>query len=190
MTSKELEETKAYWESFPEAPCSISWRWMDEVGFEFQTTIRAWTPSNLFSQTEKVKSAIIDLGGKPISTQQKVTPAPVAQIQEHDELGLPVVNEEGEPSMVNLPKGTAVYTIKGWYHGQTKAGEDALKVVVNEKPYNGKYGHYVFHPPFSEWKQWPLAGDPPGLFEVKGYTQVIIRDPEEGKKYPEIVSIK
>ena len=185
-----IEDTKKYFEGFPEAPASDSFKWVDPQGFEHLTTIRAWHIKPLLNTYVEAQIAILELGGKPISSQQKVTPAPVTQIQEKVD-GLPVTDPDGNPSMINLPPGTALYSIKGFYHGKNKAGDkDFLCVVVNEKPHNGKYGHKVFHPPFSDWKAWQVAGDPPGLFSVPGYGHVVIRDAAEGEKYPEIVDLR
>lgn len=189
---KELQETKDYWSGFMEAPVSDSFKWVDPQGFEHLSTLRAWSPSNLISQFTKFQSALLAMDCKPISSQQKVTPAPAAQIQERDDLGLPVIDGDGKPSMINLPQGVAVYTIKGFYHGNNKAGDkDFLCVVVNEKPHNGKFGHKMFHPPFNDWKAWPIStGDTPGLFSVPGYTKAVIQDPEEGKKYAEVLELR
>jgi hypothetical protein len=185
-----LQETKEYWAGFPEAPASDSFKWVDTQGFEHLTTIRAWTPSNLFSQMGKMQAAIIATDGKPVSTQQKVTAAPVAQVQEKID-GMPVVDADGNPMMIPLPANEKLYTIKGFYHGQNKdKTKDFLKVVVEEKPHNGKYGHNVFHHPFNDWKAWPLAADPPGLYSMPGYGHVVLRDPKEGEKWAEVVDLR
>jgi hypothetical protein len=89
-----IEETKAYFEGFPEAPCSDSFKWVDPQGFEHLTTLRAWHFKPLMNAYTEAQMTIIELGGKPISTQQKVTPAP--QVQEKDENGVPVVDQEGQ----------------------------------------------------------------------------------------------
>lgn len=183
-----IEETKKYFEGFPESPASDTFKWVDAHGYEHMLTLRAWHVKPLMNAIEEAQVVIAEIGGKPISTQSKVSPAP-PMVQEKDETGTPVVDQEGNPVMspVNMLPGEVLCTIKGFYHGQTKAGKDALKVVLEDKPYNGKYGHYVFKPPFGDWQKWAVAGDPPGLFQVPGYGHAILRPPEGDGKYPEIV---
>ena len=177
-----IEDTKKYFEGFPEAPASDSFKWTDAQGFEHMLTLRAWHVQPLMKAIGEAQVEIFAVGGKPAG---QVLPAP-AKIQERDEIGTPVVDGEGKPVMVDLPKNTRLFAVKGFYHGVTKSNKDVLKVVVEEKPYSGKYGHVVFDAPFAEWKAWPLAGDPPGLFSVKGFGHVVIVDPAEGEKYPTI----
>lgn len=183
-----IEETKAYFSGFPEAPASDTFKWVDSAGFEHLLTLRAWHVKPLMNAIEEAQVVIAEIGGKPISTQSKVSPAPPV-VQAKDELGTPVVDQEGKPVMeqVNMLPGEVICAIKGFYHGQTKNGEDKLKVVLADKPYSGKYGHYVFKPPFTDWQSWPLGGDPPALFTKPEYGHAIVRPPEEGGKYPEIV---
>lgn len=187
-----IEDTKKYFEGFPEAPCSDTFRWVDPQGFEHLMTLRAWHINPLMTAITEAQVEILGLGGIPAG-KQSVSPAPAAQVQERDENGTPVVDPEGKPVMASLPAGTSMYTVKGMYHAQTKAGKDALRVVVEEKPHNSKYGHYCFHPPFSDWKNWPLAASEgtPALFAPPpGCGHVIIRDPQDGGKYPEILEFR
>jgi hypothetical protein len=183
-----MDAVHEYWKNFPEAPASDSVKWVDPQGFEHLSTVRAWSPEKLFKAIENLQVLVLGIGGKPSG---QVKPAPVAKVQERDENGTPVVDPEGQPVMINLPSNTHVFTVKGFYHGQTKNGKDICKVVVEEKPYSGKYGHATFHPPFADWKTWPVAGDPPGLFAPPaGCGHVVIRDPEGESKYPEIVEFR
>jgi hypothetical protein len=187
-----IEETKQYFENFPEAPASDTFRWSDPQGFEHMLTLRAWHIKPLLKAIGEAQAEILVAGGKPAG--QSVKPAPVATVQERGDDGLPVIDGEGQPVLIALPANTHVFTVKGFYHGQNKdKTKDFLKVVVEEKPYSGKYGHPVFHPPFAEWKTWPYPADgaAPGLFAADPkYGHVVIRDPEGDGKFPEIVEFR
>ncbi len=185
---KYLDDTKEFWAGFPEAPCSDTLKWVDARGYSHMLTLRAYSPHLLLKQIGKTLDGIGEIGGFPAD---QVKAAPVVQIQEKDGMGTPVVDGDGKPVMVDLAGGGKVYTVRGFYHGVTKSNKDVLKVVVDEKPYSGKFGHICFHPPFSEWKSWPLAGDPPGLFAPPaGSGHVVIQDPVGDAKYPEIIEFK
>ncbi len=112
-------------------------------------------------------------------------PVKTAQIQLTDELGTPVVDAEGNPQMIELPKGVHVFTVKALFHDQTKTGKDVIKVITVEEPYNTKYGVSAFHGGPENWKTWPLGVDtkyaPP-----KGFGHVVIRDPEGESKYANV----
>jgi hypothetical protein len=186
---KYIVDTKEYWKDFPESPASDSFKAVDPLGFSHLVTIRAYSPHLLLQQVGKTTAALLEIGWKPDG--QSVAPA--AQVQERDDNGTPVVDGDGKPIMINLPPGTGLYTVKGFYHGQNKdKTKDFLKVVVEEKPHNGKYGHPVFHPPFSEWKNWPFPGDgTPGLFAAPANCKrVVIRDAQGEGKFPEIVDFR
>jgi len=186
-----MDDVHAYWLNFPEAPASDSLKWIDTQGFEHLSTVRAWSPEFLFKAMGRLQVLIINGGGEPINSKAK--PAPTT-VQERDDSGIPVVDGEGQPVLIPLPANTHLFTVKGFYRGQNKdKTKDFLKVVVEEKPYNGKFGHNVFHPPFSEWKNWPLAaGETPGLFQppVPNCGHVVMKDPEGDGKYPEIVEFR
>ncbi len=108
------------------------------------------------------------------------------QIQLHTEDGLPVVNSDGEPEMIELPEGTRVYSVKALWHDKTKTGKDVLKVTTHEDPYNTKYGVTAFHGGPENWKTWPEGID--HQFKApKTFAHVIIKDPEGEGKYPEVI---
>lgn len=108
------------------------------------------------------------------------------QVQLHTEDGLPVVNADGEPEMIELPKGTRVYTANAIWHDKTKTGKDVLKVTTLEEPYNTKYGVTAFHGGPDGWKTWPL-GIEHQYKAPKQFAHVIIKDPEGEGKYPEVI---
>jgi len=184
-----MDAVHEYYKGFPEAPASDSLKWTDPQGFEHLSTVRAWSPEKLFKAIEHLQALILGADGKPMG---QAKPAP-AKIQERDDSGLPVVDPEGQPVMINLPPNTHLFTVKGFYRGQNKdKTKDFLKVVVEEKPYNSKYGLAVFHTPFKEWENWPIAAEgTPGLFtpDTK-YGHVVIRDPEGDSKFPEILEFR
>lgn len=184
----EVVSPQEYWKGFPEAPASDTVKWIDKHGFSHMTTVRAWSREGLVTQTTLFIESIFADGAKPEGSNVP----PAAQMQERDATGLPVVDPEGKPVMVNLPDGVHLFTVAGVFHDQNKdKDKDILKVVTVEKPYNSKYGVSCFHaPPEAEgWKAWPIGPDqkyaPP-----KGMGHVIIRDPQSGGKYAEIVEFK
>lgn len=63
--TKALQEAKAYWQSFPEAPFSDSFKWVDGAGFEHLTTVRGWNFSGLYQSLAKATAQITETGGKP-----------------------------------------------------------------------------------------------------------------------------
>ena len=184
---KYLDDTREYWAGFPESPVSDTFKWQDARGYEHMLTLRAWSPHNLFSQIEKVISGLADIGGKPITNQPKT--APVAQVQERDDHGLPMIDTEGKPVMMNLPKGTNVYTVKALFRDKTKAGKAVMKVVTNEPPYNTKYGVTCFGGGPDGWNTW-TEGVENKFAPPKGYTKVVIRDPEGDSKYPDVIEFR
>jgi len=187
QAEEKLARTKEYWSGFPEAPVSDSCKWIDPQGFEHLSTLRAWSPENLLSQFARFQAAILALDGRPINNQPKT--APVPQVQEHDETGLPVVDAEGQPVMQPAPGGTKEYTVKALFHDKTKSGKDVLKVVTEEAPYNTKYGASCWHGGPEGWKSW-AEGVENKYLPPKGFGHVLIRDPEKEGGYPEVGQFK
>ena len=116
----------------------------------------------------------------------KLPDAPAQKVQLRDEAGLPVVNQEGEPEMVDLPPGVRMFNTKALFHDKSRDGsKDLLKVITVEEPYNTKYGVACFHGGPEGWQSWPVGVEnkyaPP-----KGFTKVAIRDPKEGEKYANV----
>jgi hypothetical protein len=123
--------------------------------------------------------------GKP----GKMPEPPVQKIQERDETGAPVVDENHEPKMVDLPHDVHVFTVSQVFHDQTKGKMDVMKVVTVEKPYNTKYGVTCFHPPeqFEGWRSWTIGTrfSPP-----VGAGHVVIRDPSGEAKWADVVEFR
>lgn len=185
---KYLDDTREYWAGFPEAPASDSFKWVDALGYEHLTTLRAYSPHLLLAQIGKVTNALADIGGKPINN--KPMQAPVAQVQERDEAGLPVVDAEGKAVMINLPQGTNVYTVKALFHDKNKNGDkDLLKVVTEEAPYNTKYGVTCFHGGPDGWKKWPVGPDNKYM-PTPDFAKVVIQAPEGEGKYANVVEFR
>lgn len=177
-----IEETKKYWEGFPEAPASDSFKWVDENGFEHLSTVRAWSFSVLLEMVDKATSNVLGIGGRPAGVAKE---PPKQKIQLTDELGTPVVNAEGEPEMVDMPAGVAIYTVAHLFHDKTKNGKDTLKVCTVEPPYNKKYGVNAWGGGPDGWIKWPV-GVEHKYMPPKGFEKVIIRDPDEHSDYPNV----
>jgi hypothetical protein len=178
-----IEETKKYFEGFPEAPASDSFKWQDAQGYEHMLTLRAWHVKPLMNAILEAQMAIVEVGGKPISNQPKTMPPALVQATEN---GIPVINVEGEPVMIPAPAGVRTYNVKALFHDQTKNGKDVLKVVTNEEPYNTKYGVSCFHGGPEGWKAWAL-GVENKYVPSKGFLKVDIQDPEGENKYANIL---
>jgi hypothetical protein len=185
-----IEETKKYFEGFPEAPASDSFKWVDEQGFEHLSTIRAWHFKPLLAEFKEAQMEILAIGGRPATTQRKPTPT-ATKIQERDETGTPVIDGEGKPVMVDLPQGAHLFTVKKVYHGKTQTGKDFVGIITEEKPYSIKWGVKCFHPPFADWKNWEVGdGEPNYMAMPIAKKHVIIRDPEGEGKYPEVLEFR
>lgn len=182
----EHEEVRKYWEGFPEAPASDTFKWTDEHGFEHMTTIRSWSFAGLLDQITKAGNSIVGAGGKAANA---VKEQPKTTIPLVDGAGVQVVDSSGMPAVVDLPQGTRLFTVKAFFHDKTKTGKDTLKVVTNEPPYDSKYGVNCFNGGPAGWKQWP-EGVENKYAPTDGFRQVIIRDPEGEGKYPQIVDFR
>lgn len=186
------QDPKEYWQGFPEAPYSDSFKWTDQNGFEHLSTVRAWTGRGLLTGIEKMTSNIIDLQGKPMNG--KAQPAPGNTIPVRDENGTPVVDQDRNPVMTTLPEGVHLFQVTGLAHDKTQTGKDVLKVWTAEEPYNKGYGVSCFHPPaeIGSWKSWPVMSRENKIKYAppKGFEQVLIRDPKEGSKYADVVEFR
>lgn len=147
------------------------------------------TSENIVKLTEAAITAYSILRGlypKPVPSNK--TPLT-------DENGTPVVDAQtGAPVMTDLPAGVKVYRVAGLAHDKTTTGKEVLKVWTAEEPYNKGYGVSCFHPPaeIGNWKSWALMSKenkvrypPPAGFEL-----VLIRDPKEGSKYPDVIEFR
>lgn len=178
------DDLKEYWEGFPEAPCTDTFKWLDAEGYDHLTTLRAYSPHLLFKQMEKTISGIRDIGGKPVGQGM-----PIPAVQEIDASGLPVVDGDGNPVMKEMPADTHLFTVKALFHDVTKSNKDVLKVVTVEEPYNTKYGVSCFHPAIEGWKVWAIGPDnkhePPA-----GYGHVVIQDAGGERKYADVIEFR
>lgn len=198
MTDQEaqtLEEAKKYFEGFPEAPYSDSFKWVDSNGFEHLSTVRAWTGKTLLSGVQKATLAIAAQEGKPVSNRP--IPAPVASdasqsIPVTTEDGLPVVNAEGKPQTMQLPAGVTLYQVAGLFHGKTQNGKDYLGVRTIEQPYSKKWGVKCFHPNgIAGWNSWPVGEAEPVLYAPPANAlKVIIREPKDQGGFADVVEFR
>lgn len=63
-----------YWEGFPEAPASDTFKWVDSHGFVHMTTIRAWAAASLLDFTAEFCGKVLEQGGKPLTDDKPVRP--------------------------------------------------------------------------------------------------------------------
>ena len=63
---------------FPEAPASDTFKWIDGVGIEHMTTIRAWSGGTVYTEVAKFVARVIESGGRTASLQTAPKPAQVA----------------------------------------------------------------------------------------------------------------
>jgi hypothetical protein len=189
--TNELKDLKEYWSGMPEAPCSDTFKWVDANGFEHLMTFRGWSGEGVLKTVAAAIEHILEQGG--IAPANRVAPPPPSQmVQERDEhSGLPVVDAEGQPRMVALPDGVAIYTVREVFHDKTKAGKDILKVTtVEEAPFiSKKFGIGVFHAPsqYSDFHQWPIDGR---YAPKPGAGHVLIRAPKDGGKYADVIEFR
>ena len=190
MPDETKQTPQEYWQGFPEAPASDTCKWVDKLGFEHMTTLRAWGGQDLMARITKFGSLILDAEGKVLSS---ISPAPANQIPAKDENGTPIIDgNSGQPAMTILPNGTHLFAVKALFHGKTKTGKDTLGVVTVEPPYNRKWGVTCFDAANVEgWKSWPVGDKDPYHFAPKPeYAHVIIQDPSGDEKYPKVIELR
>jgi len=186
-------DPREYWQGFPEAPFSDSFKWIDTQGFEHLSTVRGWQFSTLLTTIQRATAHIAEIGGLPPS--KVVIAPPQATIPVRDENGTPVVDgNTGQPVMTTLPQGVRLYQVSGLAHDKTKNSKDVLKVWTVEEPYNKGYGVSCFHPPaeIGAWKSWPLMSrDNKVRYGAPiGFTHVLIRDPQKDGGYPDVLEFR
>jgi hypothetical protein len=97
------EEIKVqdYWHGFPEAPASDTFKWIDALGYEHMTTIRAWTQATLYEQVSKFVANLTETGGRTAALQPAPKPA-----QAPAPTTAPVANATGTSMQINKIKVT------------------------------------------------------------------------------------
>jgi hypothetical protein len=69
--AKLIEQAKAYWQGFPEAPFSDTFKWIDSEGYEHMMTVRGWSGGKVIESVQKAEAKIAELGGMA-PTKQRV----------------------------------------------------------------------------------------------------------------------
>lgn len=75
QTQSAVDKAREYWNGFPEAPYSDSFKWVDTNGFEHLSTVRAWTGGTLLSGIERITTAIFERGGVPAGQYRATVPS-------------------------------------------------------------------------------------------------------------------
>lgn len=191
-TQEARPNAKDFWQGFPEAPFSDTFKWIDAEGYEHMLTIRGWEGGAMLKAVEKAKEFISGLGGKPVG---KFSPAPTASsepvmVPMTDENGTAIVGLDHQPIMEKV-ENAKVYTIEGVAHDKTSNGKDVLKVftVEQESFISRKYGVNCFHAPaqYKDFKNWPTGAK---YAPKDGATHVVIKAPEGDSKYANIVDFR
>jgi hypothetical protein len=80
MAAPELQDvrptSKDFWQGFPEAPFSDTFKWLDAEGYEHMLTIRGWEGGAMLKAVERAKEFIAAQGGKPVRSRPADAPAP------------------------------------------------------------------------------------------------------------------
>lgn len=92
MAEEKKLTSQEYWQGFPEAPASDTFKWIDGEGFEHMTTLRAWNGGSLYKSIAEFVSHIKESGGRNLVPQQ--APAPVTATSP-----APVKPQEGTQSL-------------------------------------------------------------------------------------------
>ena len=169
-------------EGLPEAG-AIAFTKVHVDGKEYSVTQRAWT---VYDAIATLKFGI-DLAEKAGLLTKAPEPVKIPAMED----GFPVVDQEGEPVMVELPGDAQALRIKEVYHGKDKSGKkDLFKVVVEGTPmdFGGKYGMITFGVPaaYEGWKSWPVDTKYP----PKPQANVVIANPKVEGGYPEILDFR
>lgn len=192
MSEEPKVTAKDFFQGFPEAPVSDTFKWTDADGFEHMITIRGYAVSAVLKAIAETRAALKEQGGLP----QKALPAPQNTIPLTDELGTPVVDgNTGQPATTTLPEGVRLFTVAALVHDQNREGtKDILKVFTVEPPYNKGYGVSCFHPPtpLKGFKAWPLTSkeNKNQFAPPDGCGHVLIRDPKGDSKYPDVLEFR
>lgn len=176
---------------------SDSFTWLDISGFEHLTSVRTDSMIGLLQEVSTLTVSILKAGGKPVvrfdrGNGHAPSPSPAGkpkpQMQQMED-GIPAVDAEGNPIMVDLPDDHHLFTVKELYHDTNKDRDRHMLKVVIEEPYefsNGKWGISYFKPdgPVKGWNKWPLekriAPPPEAVY-------VVVRDPQNGGKFADVI---
>jgi hypothetical protein len=172
----------------------------EDGGIAYTTIYWGNLPINITARSQNTLDAISELitaikiaqDGFGIDIEREIPPVPAQVIQERDEIGTPVVDLEGKPVMQKLPVDQHIFSIKSVYHDMSKDGKKDLFKIVLDGDYafgNGKYGIACFHPPsqYAGWKTWELKKE---FAPMPDCGHVVVRDPQQGGKYAEIVEFR
>ena len=91
----ETKELKEYWQGFPEAPYSDTFKWIDADGYEHMMTVRGWEGGAVLGAIGKAKEVIASINGKPAGNRPVQAPAPVPDI------AAKIALEEGNKQMAS-----------------------------------------------------------------------------------------
>jgi hypothetical protein len=75
ITPKKEMTIQEHFAGFPEAPASDTFKWVDGVGIEHMTTIRAWSGGTVYSEVSKFIQNVIETGGRSAALQPAPKPA-------------------------------------------------------------------------------------------------------------------
>jgi hypothetical protein len=64
-----------YFQGFPEAPASDTFKWIDALGYEHMTTIRAWSGTILYNELSKFVAYLEETGARTAALQPAPKPA-------------------------------------------------------------------------------------------------------------------
>lgn len=101
MTEEKKVSHQEYWQGFPEAPASDTFKWVDGEGFEHMTTIRAWTGKGLYQQVAEFVAHVKDTGGRTNAPAQAPAPssAPIASTPATDTGSLQIAKLKVTPEV-------------------------------------------------------------------------------------------
>ena len=166
------ENERKYWDGFPEAPISTTFKWIDAQGFEQMTTVRGWKWTDTIKTVEKVTSNILDLGGKPAGSRPAPPPKP--------DVAATIAAEEGNTQLAEqLQKEYA--EVPAPPDGKTWNVTEIARIVVIPQPDDRVNvelyadGHKFPDLKVSKWKAEQVSG------LLKYVTDVDVKQPHDLK---------
>lgn len=185
-TEQPKEDPRQYWQGFPEAPYSDSFKWTDDKGFEHLSTVRGWTFRAILSSIQKAEQAILEMGGRPAGKEPRPEAPKMAPPEEPD----PHEPRYVDPAELELRPGQHLFHVKELFRDKTNDGSKYMLKVVLEEPYeygNGKWGISYFKTDgvYAGWTKWELGKR---YAPSREGAKVIVEDPKPGGKYANVVA--
>ena len=131
----ELKDLKDYWNGFPEAPYSDTFKWVDQNGYEHMLTVRGWSGSAVLDAVNKAIEAITAANGHNPSHR-----APIPAPQNNEPVRVPLDEHGNEQPAVKVASAGRL----SWEAKDGKTWFKVMDIVVAAGEKGTKYGVTVW----------------------------------------------